>query len=95
MRSRYFVCYDVSDDQRLTRTHKKMLGYGDPVQYSVFMCELSEKELVHLQDDLGQILNLNEDRLLVINVGSADREVGEQVMTMGVPLGSRERTVVI
>ena len=69
MRNRYFVCYDVRDQQRLTQTYKKMRGYGDPVQYSVFMCELNGKEIIYMKDDLGTILNLAEDRLLIINVG--------------------------
>jgi len=41
MRRVYLVCYDVSDAKRLRRTHKKMCGFGDPVQYSIFRCELS------------------------------------------------------
>jgi len=44
MRSVYLVCYDVADDKRLRKTYKKMRGFGDPVQYSVFRCELRRRK---------------------------------------------------
>ena len=71
MRSRYFVAYDVADPQRLMRTYKKMLGYGDRVQYSVFTCSLNESELILMREELEKILNLKEDRVIIINTGSA------------------------
>ena len=49
MRKRFLVCYDVSDPKRLARTYRKMNGFGEPVQYSVFICDLSSKERVLLE----------------------------------------------
>ena len=72
MRNRYLVCYDVSDQQRLARTHRKMLGYGDPVQYSVFLCELSKSELILMRGDVEEALNLSEDRVLIADMGPLD-----------------------
>ena len=95
MRDRYFVCYDVSDPQRLAHTYKKMNGYGDPVQYSVFVCDLNEKEIIYLKEDLHKILNLNEDRVLMINSGKADKSNNERIFTMGVPLDKKEQAMVI
>ena len=43
MRNRFLVCYDVSDPKRLARTYREMNGFGDPAQYSVFICDLSPK----------------------------------------------------
>lgn len=88
MRNRYFVCYDVSDPHRLACTHKKMLGYGDPVQYSVFSCELSKKEIIYMRADLEGILNMAEDRVLIIDTG----EVGSNRSAASVTaLGSQMR----
>jgi len=64
-------------------TYKKMNGYGDPVQYSVFICELGAKELIFMRDDLGQILNLDEDKILIIDIGPAGRQSDGRIMTMG------------
>lgn len=69
MRSVYLVCYDVSDAKRLRQTHKKMCGFGDPLQYSVFRCELSPTEKQLLQESLWEILNLDQDRVMLVNVG--------------------------
>ena len=54
MRNRYFVAYDVMDPARLARTYKKMLGYGDRVQYSVFICSLSAQGTGHDEGRAGR-----------------------------------------
>ncbi len=77
MRNRYFVCYDVADAKRLHQTFKKMNGFGDPVQYSVFVCDLSPKERILLVEALTDILNLGEDRVMIIDAGPAKGR-GEQ-----------------
>ena len=95
LRNRYFVCYDVSDPQRLIQTHKKMTGYGDPVQYSVFLCDLSEKEIVFMKEDLSGILNLNEDRILVVNIGPADGQSSKLIFTIGAPINIKSEIAVV
>ena len=39
------MVYDISNDRRRTRLHDRLLGYGTPVQYSVFECLLTSEEL--------------------------------------------------
>lgn len=94
MRNRYFVCYDVRDSQRLAQTYKKMKGYGDPIQYSVFMCDLNDKEIIFMKEDLGTILNLAEDRLVIINTGSSDNSM-KNVETMGMSLDTEKEASVV
>ncbi len=95
MRNRYLVCYDVADQKRLAQTYKKMNGYGDPVQYSVFACDLSDKEVVIMREDLEGLLNLAEDRILIVNVGPADRS-GGRISTIGAAFDmQREAAIVI
>ena len=71
MRNVYLICYDVADAKRLRRTYKKMCGYGTPVQYSIFRCELSLVERQQLQESLGEIMNWDHDRVMVIDLGPA------------------------
>jgi len=71
MRSVYLVCYDVADDKRLRHTYRKMCGFGDPVQYSVFRCELSPTERQLLKEALWSILNWEHDRVMLIDLGPA------------------------
>ena len=37
----YVVSYDIREKKRLCRVHKAMLGFGEPVHYSVFRCDLT------------------------------------------------------
>ncbi len=83
MRNLFLVCYDVSDPKRLTRTYRKMCGFGDPVQYSVFVCELSPKERVLLLEALTDALNLGQDRALIVDMGPSDGRGRDSVIALG------------
>ncbi|MBI2917270.1 MAG: CRISPR-associated endonuclease Cas2 [Chloroflexi bacterium] len=43
------VCYDISDNRRRARLHELLLGYGNPVQKSVFECSLTGGQLQKLR----------------------------------------------
>ena len=77
MRNVFLVTYDVADAKRLRQTYKKMCGFGDPVQYSVFRCELSPTEKQLLKEALWEILNWEHDRVMLVNLGPA-RARGDQ-----------------
>lgn len=95
VRNRYLVCYDVSDPERCQKTYKMMQGYGDHVQYSVFMCELNAIELTYLKRDLTDMLNLNEDRALIVDAGPIDGQ-GRHIYTMGVQkMSDKEPAIII
>ena len=102
MRRRYLVAYDVADPQRLTRTFKTMLGYGDRVQYSVFLCDLGRIEMIQLKSDLADILDYGEDRILVVDIGPSEGGPGSaladgRIETIGMPLpaGGRRPSFVV
>jgi CRISPR-associated protein Cas2 len=79
MRNVYLVSYDVADDKRLRKTYKKMRGFGDPLQYSVFRCELSPTEKQLLKEALWEILNWAEDRVMLLDLGPVGAR-GDQCM---------------
>ncbi len=95
MRNRSFVAYDVMEPARLIRTYKKMLGYGDRVQYSVFICSLIAQELVMMRGDLEGILNLKEDRVIIINTGPANASHGKNIITLGTQISPRDEGAVV
>jgi CRISPR-associated protein Cas2 len=70
-RHRFLVAYDVSDPKRLRRVYKKLNGYGDALQYSVFRCELSPKEKELMVEALWEIIHHKEDRVLIVDLGPA------------------------
>lgn len=71
MKNVFLVSYDVCDPKRLRHTYKKLCGYGIALQYSVFRCELSPIQLHSLKEQLWAILNLDQDRVMVVDLGPA------------------------
>ena len=85
MRNVYLVSYDVADAKRLRKVYKKMCGDGDPFRYSVFRCELSLIERQLLQENLWPLLNLKEDRLMLVDLGPVGAQGNECNEFWGAP----------
>ncbi len=95
-RHRYVVCYDVREPTRLRRTHDTMLGFGDPLQYSVFVCELSSSERILMEEAVRRVAALEEDSVLIIDLGPASGVARARIRALGkgrVP--ERERLTVV
>lgn len=43
------VCYDITSNRHRIRLHQLLLGYGSPVQKSVFECSLTHQQLQRLR----------------------------------------------
>lgn len=95
MRHRYLVTYDVTDDKRLKKIYKRMCGYGDPVQYSVFLCDLSAKERVLMVGDLTGLIKQDEDQVLIVNLGPVEGRGGKVVESLGRSLPEAQRGAVV
>ncbi len=96
MRHCYLVAYDVSDDRRLRRMFRTMRGFGDPVQYSVFQCHLSDVEKVKLVEAVSRVIKHDEDRVMIVDIGPADGRARLAFEYLGVrPAEEGERVAVI
>lgn len=71
-RRRYLVAYDIRDDRRLRDVAICMEGYGTRIQYSVFICDLSDQEAVLMRGDLEVRMKQSEDSVMVVDLGAAD-----------------------
>jgi CRISPR-associated protein Cas2 len=80
----YVVSYDICEQKRLSRVHKAMLGFGEPVHYSVFRCDLTAKGKVEMEGVLTDLINANDDRVMIIDMGRADGRVEERITFLGV-----------
>ena len=94
LRNRYFVCYDIRDPQRLIQIHKKMKGYGEAVQYSVFMCDLNSKEIIIMREELESIMNMAEDKVMIINLGSIEKSK-EKISVIGAQIDTEKETSIV
>jgi len=86
-RRRYAVAYDIRDPQRLRRVHGAMKGYGDPLQYSVFLCDLDGSELILMRAELRDLINEREDSVAIIDLGEARGRGMECFEFLGVTVG--------
>ncbi|HEY8465249.1 MAG TPA: CRISPR-associated endonuclease Cas2 [Solirubrobacterales bacterium] len=69
-RTRYLLAYDVRDAARLRRVHQVAKTWGEPLQYSVFVCDLTRAELFWMKEELLDALDLKEDSVAIFDLGS-------------------------
>ncbi len=71
----YVICYDIIEPKRWPAVYKKLHGYGRRLQYSIFRCRLTMRQMERLHWELEAILT-SEDRLLIVRVcESCERHV--------------------
>lgn len=71
-RRRFLIAYDICDPKRLRQVCKTMEAYGERLQYSVFVCDLNRSELVHARAQVERQMNLNEDSVVIVDLGDVD-----------------------
>ncbi len=69
MRRLTLVAYDICDPNRLRRVHKIVRDFGQPVQYSVFLCALSPSDLAVIEARLRSTINHGEDQIMFLDLG--------------------------
>ena len=95
-RRRYIVAYDIREAGRLRRVHDVVRGFGDSVQYSVFVCDLSKSELIDLRARLTGVVELSEDSVVFIDLGEMTGRGREcfEFLGVGLPLPTGGPTIV-
>jgi len=92
----YIVSYDVMDVKRLRRVHERMMGFGDPIHYSVFGCRLTGRGRVELKAALLEIMDPDKDRIMIIDMGLSEGWMEERIEFLGVaPPGPVRRKYII
>jgi CRISPR-associated protein Cas2 len=61
----WLVCYDVHDPDRLRKAAKHLEGYGERMQYSVFRCWMTAREMQCLRWKLTELLQPEDDVLMI------------------------------
>lgn len=60
-----------------------MQAFGDWTQYSVFLCELTPRELVQLRGKLRTEIHEREDQVLIVDLGRAVRAIENNIEVLG------------
>lgn len=69
VRRRYLLSYDVRDQRRLRQARRIANRFGSAVQYSVFVCDLSEAERIRLLRILGTVVHQRLDSVVLVDLG--------------------------
>ncbi|MFQ5555907.1 MAG: CRISPR-associated endonuclease Cas2 [Acidimicrobiales bacterium] len=70
-RRRWLVAYDIANDARLRKVHKTVKAHGEQLQFSVYVCDLSHRELLGLKTELRDVIHHSDDRVVLIDLGDA------------------------
>ncbi|MGQ0765412.1 MAG: CRISPR-associated endonuclease Cas2 [Gemmatimonadota bacterium] len=95
MRRRYVIAYDVADDKRRAKIFTLLEGYGDHVQFSVFIADLTAPELVKLRTGLLVLMNEREDQVLIVDLGRESRPLQNALEVLGKPYSPSTRSIVV
>jgi CRISPR-associated protein Cas2 len=95
MRRLYLVAYDICEPRRLRKVFKTMQGFGEHLQLSVFQCDLTAIDRIEMQAALEQIINHDEDKVLVIDLGPTDPFPVKNIQTLGKQVKIVKRAPVI
>jgi len=71
-RTRYLLAYDIRDKRRLRRVHQVAKAWGYPLQYSVFICDLTRSELLMMKNDLSGEMSVVQDSVGIFDLGPPD-----------------------
>lgn len=86
------IAYDICDPKRLNRVRRLLLGFGDPMQLSVFYCELTPKEMVDFRTRAADLINAREDQIAIADLGPAGKE---SIKTIGRGRETTERRAIV
>lgn len=82
-RRRYLVAYDIREPKRLRTVHSAMKGFGYPLQYSVFVCDLDGMEKIAMRERIGAIIDHGADSVAVVDLGDPETRGVERFEFMG------------
>jgi len=89
-RRRYLVTYDIREPRRLRKVHQAMRGFGYPLQYSVFVCDLDWSEKVEMRLRIGELIRHNEDSVALVDLGDCTAPSARRFEFLGTMQGLPE-----
>jgi len=95
VRNRYIVSYDIADKRRLRKVFRAVRGFGDHLQFSVFRCDLSERERVEMVATLHPLIKHDEDQVLIIDLGPCDGRAADCMESIGRTFSNPERHAIV
>jgi CRISPR-associated protein Cas2 len=79
----YLCTYDVADDKRRTKLFEALKDRGEHVQFSVFLCELTEAERAGLVALSRELIHCEEDQLIILDIGAVTVDLTQNLDCIG------------
>ncbi len=96
MRQYVLVSYDISEPKRWRKVYKIMKGYGEHVQLSVFICQLTNVQEAELKVKLDNVIHQREDQVMFVQIGPVTRDrLEKRISTVGREYLPRDLTKLI
>jgi CRISPR-associated protein Cas2 len=70
---RVLVAYDLPDDKRRAALARVLEGFGDRVQFSVFVVDAAPSRLVRMRHELAAVMAPTVDSILICDLGPVSR----------------------
>lgn len=88
--ARWLVTYDIADPRRLTRLFKFLKKQGLPVQYSVFLVEVSAVKMATLVVQMAKMIDADADDVRAYRIPDNPWKVtlGASILPDGILPGS-------
>ncbi|MGY4676968.1 CRISPR-associated endonuclease Cas2 [Pasteurella sp. P03HT] len=68
IRERYLIAYDISNQRRLSKVHKKVEAFSIGGQKSFYECWFTKNELTVFKSDIKEIIDITEDRVFIFQI---------------------------
>jgi CRISPR-associated protein Cas2 len=91
----FIVSYDIADEKRLTDVRNTLKGYGYRLHYSVYRCDIEEKDMVVLTGKLEGIINYDEDGIMIIDLGPIGNTSENRISYLGQKPEEHDNSAVI
>ena len=95
MRRRYVISYDVAEDKRRTKLFELLQGYGERIQFSVFLADLTRQDVIILRGKVRELLNEGEDQCIFVDLGRESRPLEQSLEVLGKPYHPPVRTMIV
>lgn len=87
------VAYDIPENRRRERLRKALLRFGNPVQKSVFECDLSQRQIEKMERVILAIISPEEDNIRYYKICKSC--AGEVEVFGGAPLVETRKAYVV
>lgn len=81
---RFLIAYDIPNDRRRHAISVILQGFGERVQYSVFMINCSPDKIPILLHELEETMDSGEDSILVCDLGASKLVDSKVISRLGI-----------